>query len=424
MLFKFTSRRCFGGMMIGLAALSAVPVSAASAGVATDDERAPVWTYAGYGSAGLVHSSEAAADFSANALNPGRAGYSHPYSYDVDSRLAGQVNLTVNPQWSAVLQVISERNLDHDFTPALEWANVKYRYSPDLSVRVGRTALPIFLLGDYRKASYALPWVRPPIEVYSALPISNSDGIDLSYRWSMGRANNVTQVSFGRTRLRVSESAHARARQLVGLSNTTTMGALTVRGSVMSTTLTVDIAKPLFDALRQFGPRGNALADTFAVDSKRTSVAAIGFNYDPGNWFLMGEIGRMNARSFLGDKTVSYLSSGYRWGSVTPYLSYSNARSNQATSDAGLSVTGLPPQIAPVAAMLNGELNGLLNTIAVQSTVSAGVRWDFMRDRSFKLQYDRLSPREGSSGTLINVQPEFQSGHPVHAVSAMLDFVF
>lgn len=414
-----TSLRGIGGVLIGLYALGP-----ASALAASDDALARSWTFAGYGSAGLVHSSETAADFSANVINPGRAGYSRRYSYDVDSRIAGQVNFIVDPQWSAVLQVISERNLNHDFSPAIEWANVKYRYSPDLSVRVGRIALPVFLIGDYRKASYALPWVRPPIEVYSALPVSNSDGVDVSYRWGVGAANNITQVSFGRTKLRVSESAHARARQLIGLSNTTTLGALTVRGSIMSTTLTVDIAKPLFNAFRQFGPAGGALADKYDVESKRTSVAALGFNYDPGSWFLMGEIGRMNARSFLGDKTVSYLSSGYRWGTLTPYVSYSNAKANQATSDSGLSLAGLPPQVAPVATVLNAQLNGLLRTIAVQSTATAGVRWDFMRDRSLKLQYDRLSPRAGTSGTLSNVQPEFQSGHPVHAVSAMLDFVF
>lgn len=396
----------------------------ANAQSSADDGAARPWTFAGYGSLGVVHSSETAADFSANVINPGSAGHSKATSFDVDSRLAGQINYTVNADWSAVLQVVSERNLDHDFSPAVEWANVKYRITPELSVRLGRIALPIFLVGDYRKASYALPWVRPPIEVYSALPVSNSDGIDLSYRWSAGHANNITQLSFGRTTLSVSKTANARARQLTGLSNTTTVGALTVRASVMTTTLTVDIAKPLFDAFRQFGPGGAALADQYDVSNKRTSVGAIGFNYDPGNWFLMGEVGRMNARSFLGDKAVSYLSSGYRWGSLTPYVTYSNATSNQATRDQGLPLTGLPPQLAPVVNVLNTELNSLLAKIAVQSTVSAGLRWDYMRDRSFKLQYDRLSPRNGSSGTLINIQPDFRSGHPVHAVSAMLDFVF
>jgi len=52
------------------------------------------------------------------------------------------------------------------------------------------------------------------------------------------------------------------------------------------------------------------------------------------------------------------------------------------------------------------------------------VRWDFLPDYALKLQYERLRPTGGSSGTLINVQPGFVSGHPLHVVSLALDFVF
>lgn len=382
------------------------------------------WTVAGYGSAGLVHSSERNADFTSNVINPGRAGFSRRTSYDVDSRLAGQINYESHANWSAVLQVIAERNLDRDFSPRVEWANIKYRYSPELSIRIGRTALPIFLLGDYRKASYALPWVRPPVEVYGGLPVSNSDGIDVSYSWRAGGLKNVTQGSFGRTRVRVGGSAHANARQLTGISNTTTTDNLTVRASVMTATLTVDIAKPLFDVFDQFRPAGAALSDRYDVSDKRTSIAAIGFTYDTGSWFLMGETGRMNARSYLGNKSVAYLSSGYRWNAFTPFVTYSRAKSHQPLFDAGLPASSYPASMVPLAIGLNEQLNGLLRTITAQHTVSTGVRWDFARDYSLKLQYDRLRPEGLSNGTLINVQPGFRSGHPVHVVSTMLDFVF
>jgi hypothetical protein len=408
-------------LAVGLSLLCALPACAQSSG---DDGALPAWRFAGYGSAGVVHSSEKAADFTANVLNPGRAGYSRAYSYDVDSRLAGQLNFSMTPAWSAVLQVVVERNMGHDFSPAIEWANLSYRYSPELSVRVGRIALPVFLLAEYRKASYALPWVRPPVEVYFALPLSNSDGIDASYRWRAGGAHIVTQLSLGRTSVRLSDTARFRGRELLALSNTVTLDALTVRASVLTNRLEVDVAKPLFDAFAQFGPAGQALADKYDASSKRTSVATLGFNYDPGHWFLMGELGRFNARSFLGNKSVAYLSSGVRYGAFTPYVTYSTSRANQPTTDAGLALTGLAPQAAARASFLNAQLNLLLSKIAVQHTSSAGVRWDFMPDRSLKLQYDRLRPDNGTSGTLINVQPAFRSGHRVHAVSAMLDVVF
>lgn len=333
--------------------------------------------------------------------------------------------MQLDARWSAVVQVVTERNLLHDFSPTVEWANVKYQATPDLAIRVGRIALPIFLTGDYRKASYALPWVRPPVEMYGVMPVTSSDGIDASYRWTAGGLNNVTQFSYGHNDVRTSDDSSAQARRLTGLSNTTTAGALTVRASVLTTLATIGGADPLFDAFRAFGAPGAAIAARYGADDKRITVANIGVSYDPGDWFLMGELDNMNAHSFLGNKTAAYVSGGYRFGAFTPYAVYSLSHANVSIHPAGLALAGLPSRLVPAAATLNEVLDLLVAAGApIQHSVTAGVRWDFMRDRSLKLQYDRVLPQGGSSGTLIDLQPGFRSGHPDNVVSAMLDFVF
>jgi hypothetical protein len=397
----------------------------ARAGGSEADGDAARWSFGGFGTLGAVRSSENAADFTANVLNPGDAGYSRQWSAGVDSRLGVQGGVNLNSSWSAVLQLVSERTLSGGYAPKVEWANINYRATPDASLRVGRIALPLFLAGDYRKAGYALPWVRPPVELYGAIPLSNSDGVDASYRWRAGDGNNLTQAFFGHTDLPVSAVARAQARRLSGLSNTTTAGALTVRASFLTTRLSVDIARDLFNAMRAFGPQGVALAERYDINAVRADVTAIGFNYDPGAWFLMGEIGRMNARSYLGDKTAAYVSAGYRAGDdVTPYVGYSASRANTPTTAAGLDLSALPPQLAGAGAQLNAGLNQLLAAIPRQSSVTAGVRWDLCPNHALKLQYDRITPRQGSSGTFINVQPGFRSGRPIDVLSAALDFVF
>ena len=115
---------------------------------------------------------------------------------------------------------------------------------------------------------------------------------------------------------------------------------------------------------------------------------------------------------------------GYRVGNLAPYVTYAQVASNGPTRDPGLNLASLPPEAAPAATYLNGQLNGLLSTIAIQQTTSAGARWDFLPNRALKVQYDRLLPQRGSSGTLINVQRGFESGHAVHVLSAVLDVVF
>jgi hypothetical protein len=106
--------------------------------------------------------------------------------------LGAQVTARLTERWSAVLQVVSEQDPGHTYRPEVEWANVKYQATPDLSVRIGRTVLPVLMLADIRRVGYANPWVRPPVEVYSLVPVTSNDGVDASYRTNAGAASQHT----------------------------------------------------------------------------------------------------------------------------------------------------------------------------------------------------------------------------------------
>ena len=73
---------------------------------------------------------------------------------------------------------------------------------------------------------------------------------------------------------------------------------------------------------------------------------------------------------------------------------------------------------------LNAALNAILGSIPVQSTTSAGVRWDFIKNVDLKLQYDHTRLGEGSPGLLINLQPGFRPGGTVDLFSAAIDFIW
>lgn len=381
------------------------------------------WTFGGFGTLSAVHSSERQADYSANPLNPGQAGATHDWSMAVDSRLGAQLAYT-GAQWSAVVQVVAERGLTNSYSPVVEWANVQYQATPELSLRLGRIALPLFLSGDYRKASYALPWVRTPVELYGALPISTSDGIDVSYRWQSGDIKHTTQVLYGGNRIRLWDDYHAKAHKLAGISNTSSSGALTMRATALRGELEMVLAQDLFDGLRQFGAQGQALARRYESNRKLSTIVTVGASYDPGEWFLMGEVARVNARSFLGDKTAGYVSAGYRSGALTPFATFSKVVANTPTRVPGLTLDGLPPPYVVAGQQLNAGLNGLLSMIAEQDSLSAGLRWDAGTNTALKLQLDRVRPRGGTSGTLDNLQPGYRYGHAFSVFSLAVDFVF
>lgn len=389
-----------------------------------DDLDKPMFSFAGFGTLGVVHSSEDRADFTETYLQPNGAGYSNNWSTSVDSRLGAQITGNFTPSLSGVLQVVSQQRYDDSYKPTVEWANLKYQVTPDFSVRLGRIALPSFLAADYRDVGYAMPWVRTPEEVYDLVPITNSDGIDFRYRMHIGDANSTWQVSFGSANIGAPSGYSAQVRAIRGITNTTEYGSLTVRVNYLEGKLSLNSADDLFAAFNQFGPPGMAITQRYNADDKLASFAGIGINYDPGQWFLMGEIGRAKTNSYIGQETGAYITGGYRFGKVAPYITLAQVKANSNTSDPGLPTTGLPPPVAGEVMALNQGLNELLDSIAVQKSVAIGVRWDVMKNVAFKAEYEAIQLGADSEGNLVNTQPDFIGGGRVNILSVLVDFVF
>jgi hypothetical protein len=401
-------------------------MSAYSRGVSASAEApgAPMFSFSGFGTLGAVHSNEDHADFS-SVLKPNGAGYTHRWSTDVDSRIAGQINARFTSQLSAMVQVISEQLYDNTYRPQVEWANLKYQPTREISFRVGRIVLPGFLVSDFRKVGYANPWVRPPHEVYTLSPVNNSDGVDAIYRLVVGGFVQSVSASYGKTDVKVPGGTSADVRRLWTISESVEYGAATVHLSFVQGRFTftqLDL-ETLFRALRQFGPQGSALADRYDVDDKLVRLIGLGAMYDPGGWFVMGEWGKRDLNSVFGKSTAWYASGGYRVARFTPYLTYAAVTANSNTSDAGLTVSALPAVLAGPATALNAGLNAALGQIAVQRTISVGMRWDIVNKVDFKLQYDYTRLGAGSAGTLSNLQPGFQRGGSVSLFSVVIDFV-
>lgn len=399
--------------------------AAACSATASDGAAISGWSLSGFGSLGLTHASIRSADYTSSIMKYSGAGHTDRWSPHLDSRLGLQADLAISQDWSAVVQAVSEQRSDGSYRPQLEWANLRYQATPDLALRVGRIALPMFLAADYRKVGYAYPWVRTPVEVYNAIPLTNSDGVDASYRWRLGTVKHVTEAFYGRTRKALWDNATLDAVGVAGISHTASAGNLSVRASAVTGRMTIDLARPLFDAYRKYGgAAGAALAERYDVDRRRVKAASLGLNYDPGRWFLMAELGRIKTGSYLGDTYTGYASAGYRLGELTPYVAWAAVDPDSPTRDPGLAPGDLPAPLRPAAAVANARLNWLLSTIAIQSTASLGARWDLSPGAALKMQYDRTRPSRGSRGSLVNVQDDFVSGQTVHVASVVLDFVF
>jgi hypothetical protein len=404
-------------------ALIGMPWWAVSAETASDSGSS-VFSFSGFGTVGETHSSEDKADFTASIFQPNGAGHTRSWSPEVDSLIGGQLSARITPELSAVVQVIAQQNYDGTYRPHVEWANIKYQFTPDLSARIGRVELPTFLFSDTRKVGYTYPWVRPPVEVYSLLPITASDGAGFSYRLNLGDLSNTTQSSYVQSNTQQPDNrGSANARDSFNISNTTEYASLTFRMSYQHAVLSIASLDGFLDNFKLFGPQGVAISNRYNSDSKPVVTEVIGASYEPGHWFLISEWAHARLNSFLGEERAWYASGGYRTGQFTPYVTYAR-ESAVSNSDPGLTLTGLPPGAAGFAAGLNAGLNAILRSIPDQRTISLGARWDFAKNIDLKVQFDHTRLGPNSDGTLINIQPGFQPGGTVNLFSATLDFVF
>ncbi|HEX2547564.1 MAG TPA: porin [Ramlibacter sp.] len=385
----------------------------------------PELRFSGFGTLGAVHSDDRNADFVGTIFQPNGAGFTRSTSLNPDTKLGVQLDATFTERFSGVVQMVAQHHHDNTYMPKVEWANLKFQVTPELSVRGGRIAAPSFLYSDTRFVGYAQPWVRPPVEVYGVLPITSNDGIDVMYRSAIGPTTNTVQAYYGRARARL-RTGQVESRPSWGINDVVQWNDWTFRAGY--THNTVDLNLPGLAALtngaRAFtaipGPIGQQAAAFVARYSGRDvelGAMSLSASYDPGQWFAMSEVVRLSGEDILADSTSWYLAGGYRFGAFTPYAVYARTRSKVAT-EPGIPVPAAAPLNAGINAALRNQFNG------TQSTLTAGLRWDFRKNTALKVQVDHISLGDNSAGRFANVQPGFQRGGSVNLFSVALDFVF
>jgi hypothetical protein len=245
-----------------------------------------------------------------------------------------------------------------------------------------------FLFSDSRKVGYTLPWVRPPEEVYQRVPVANNDGVDATYRFHIGKFNNTITAVVGKTRVKFPDQRLPgnviKAPHIAGAVGTVKYGDLSLQASYSKTKLEV----PSLAAIPV--PALSSLAGDSSF--RKTQLGA---NYDPGQWFVMGEWVKTNTDLF-GKRTAWYVTGGWRIDKFTPYVTY--ARQEQ-------------------------DVPGLVGDISAQKNASTGVRWDVKDNVDVKLQYDRNN-RAAKPSDMLLAKPGFQPGGKAGIFSAVVDFTF
>ncbi|MEW6762327.1 MAG: hypothetical protein AB1437_16015 [Pseudomonadota bacterium] len=414
-----------------IATLLAFPLAAVTAH-AQDGNGFPPVKVSGFGTAALTYADTDKAEFA--RPNQG-SGSSKNFRTGIDSNLGLQADMSVNSWLSFTGQVLVRQDAEDHFGAELAWAFAKARLSDELSVRVGRVGLPVFMISDYRNVGYANTMLRPPAELYSQIPMGSIDGADITWQHSFGDTTVTSQLAAGNTKAPLSHTTHARGKNILALNVVAEHGPFTLRGGYARTDMTISgnaNLNGLVGGLRAAGtgyrlPQLNALATEIEADEDKGTFSSLGLLMDWNNIVVQSEFAkRKNESGYINDTTAWYAMGGYRIGKFLPYVSHANLKIDNAIVNTvpAACPPGYPAACTPTLQQLGAGVRRLPNTgvgQGEQSTNTIGVRWDFASSVALKVQIDRIKPKNGT-GLFLNPQPGFKDTVTVGAVA--LDFVF
>ncbi len=377
--------------------------------------------FGGFGTAGLVCSGYDKADYVIND-QPKGAGRTRTCDAGVDSLFGVQLDLELGEPLEFGLQIVADRNADRSYTPEITVAQLRWRVSENLRVRVGRMPMPSFLHAEDRLVHYAQPWARTPLEVYNLLPVVSTDGVDLIYRghvgdWQTEWQGGLAGVAFDSPKSNAEYTYPIDAEYAYLALSLQSGGTLFKLGYQLSR---LSIAQPdllrLLQALRAFG--ADALADDLAVDDSLSTLVTIGARHEWNDWLLIAEGAFRTLDGFYRDQFGAYLTLGRRVGPWMPYATLARRWTRGPESD-----PRTPPLLRPAVddLLASSRLDG--------TTLSLGLSRQLGDQAVLKLQADWVVPDAHSFGPYTNAAygvggPDYIDPEAVWVVSLGLDFVF
>lgn len=370
-----------------------VPLTAVALAVASSHAlAAPDVRVSGFGTLGYVTTDTDDAEFR-SSLRQEKGATESDGDWGVDSRLGLQANATFNDTLSAVTQGYISRR-DGDSSLDLEWLFLQADVIDGTSLRAGRMLVPTFLLSDFRHVGYAQHWLRSPVEVYGNFLNTSFDGLQSVSRFSLGDYNATVQLSGG--------EATGNKKYF-----STPLGVVETdedSDSIYSANFSLQrgdwTGRVGYTHMREV----EILSGGHPVFSGNDDFFSAGVQYDNGSLLAMAEhIWRRwdasGAEDGALDSEAFYLTTGYRFGSVMPYVTYS--------------------EFSPQG---DGYLASHMGTNDTRKTTAIGARWDVARNLAIKAQVEEVS---GGIGDQFLANLEHQQREPnTQVYSIALDFIF
>ena len=428
--------RKFLGLACGLSLLAATQVQA---------QENPL-TFNGFASAGFITGDLDASFYSGTDIIGESA------TFGADNAIGLQVFSNVNDKVSFTGQLLAKGVID-SYSLDAHWAFIDYHPRSDLSIRAGRLVLPVMMVSEFVDVGYAYPWARPPMEVYSGIPLTSYSGIDMLYTINIGDNNLIIQPYMGS----IPESKN------IGLDVKTDLGI------GVNTTLQLEygLLRAHVMQVKDISGSDPATGAGFIMDGK---IAAIGADLEFGNVVVISEYIKKNFEftdfepysEFSGE--AAYLTLGYRMGRFLPHITFASGDSDveQASAlDVALEQVMADPAFLaymgtlspaeqqalvadPIAALSDpavqaglvgagivtpSELQAFPSLVGMllpppplaykQTSITLGLQYEMLSNTALKLEYQEIEPQEESWGLFVS-----EPADKVKLASFVIDVTF
>lgn len=309
-------------------------------------------------------------------------GYTDDIEFKNESLFAVQLSSDLGDKLSVTAQLMA-KGVD-DFDAEFAWAFLSYQLTDEWRLNAGRIRIPFYKYSDYLDVGYAYDWARTPRAVYD-LEFDSMDGVSLYHSTSIGDVTSNLQLVYGAfdDDLEVSGIASpSKVQDLTGVAWELSNDWLSGRVAYFVGDVTVNA--PALDPLLQLLTNNGfaSVAKGIDFDEDRGTFFGVGLSYDRNNWVAVSEYTRVKVKdSYFADKDAYYLSVGYRFDTILPYVSFEkDDDKSKAQIYRGI----------PVQAPFFNIVAGLVESQAFdRDTWSLGVRYDFHSSAAFKAQFSR-----------------------------------
>ena len=392
-----------------------------------------------FGVAALGCSVVIAADFSLTGF--GTAGYAvsdQNFKYlryidsggtlKADSLIGLQCELRVDPQWSAIAQVVASapRTRDNGYETQIRWAFASYRPNNEWLFRVGRLRPPVLINTQIAEVGVTYDQARLPVEVYSLSPVYDVDGGAFTKTWTQEDSEINLDGYLGKSKIKFRFPYQRDPTQtifpdhyfpekvtLLGLVLSHTSESLLLRAGLHRATLKPDQQRQFVDSFnptpfpapQPFG--GPLYVPGNVIDKIGVTVVTIGADWHSDHWRVSAEYGQRiikDTKRGVGSKS-GYITLARAVSNWTPYVTYARLLSAPETRHSYQELNATPVPLGAQGAPLfipAGYHRTLADGVFVydQYSVMLGTSYDISATSNLKFEWMRT--RVGLASALVD----------------------